>query len=511
MEETASPHIQGTRTPKRRQSPLTVSLKDQRLAKKVELVFGFMSFIPLLLIVMAFFTFVFPRVHDPSIQEILRWLLVGTIASIFVGYVVLKRTVGSVMGLVQQARTITQQQLGDPVDGVGGGDEIVELARTFNRVTHELEGKIQELESSRALIKRLLARIGSAIVSYQGIDSLLGLIMENATVALGAQMGSLLLVDEPAQELEPKATWSVGGQPVTATRMKLGQGIVGQVAKDKRPMRTAGSAAELGLSRPEGREDHAASVLCVPLNLQERTLGVIAVLRDGVVKPFTEDDEVVLANIGSQVAVAIENYRLNLDIERTYLETVMALALAVEAKDSYSAGHSKRVSFYSTTIAEAMHADEETKKILKDAGLLHDVGKIGIKDEVLQKAERLTPEELELMRQHPVIGEAILKPLRSLGRVAEVVRHHHEAYDGSGYPSGLKGARIPFAVRILTVADTYDAMVTDRPYRKRLTLQHAMQELRDGAGTQFDPTVVEVFLKLLEEKAERLIEHNRTD
>ncbi len=494
--------------PKRRQSPLTVSLKDQRLAKKVELVFGFMSFIPLLLIVMAFFTFVFPHVHDSSIQDILRWLLMGIIASIFVGYVVLKRTVGSVMGLVQQARTVTQQQFGESVDGVGG-DEIVELARTFNRVTHELEGKIQELESSRALLKRLLARIGSAIVSYQGIDSLLGLIMENATVALGAQMGSLMLVDEPAQELEPKATWSVSGQPVTATRMRLGEGISGRVAKEKRPMRTAGSAAALGLCRPEGREDHAASVLCVPLNLQERTLGVIAVLRDGVAKPFTEDDEVVLANISSQVAVAIENYRLNLDIERTYLETVMALALAVEAKDAYSAGHSKRVSFYSTTIADAMHADEDTKKILKDAGLLHDVGKIGIKDDVLQKAERLTPEELELMRQHPVIGEAILKPLRSLGRVAEVVRHHHEAYDGSGYPSGLKGAHIPFAVRILTVADTYDAMVTDRPYRKRLTLQQAVEELRNGAGKQFDPAVVEAFLKLLEEKAERFAEHSR--
>jgi putative nucleotidyltransferase with HDIG domain len=245
------------------------------------------------------------------------------------------------------------------------------------------------------------------------------------------------------------------------------------------------------------------AVLCVPLHIRERTIGVIAVLRSGA-RQFEEDDELLLANIGSQVAVAIENYRLNLDVEHTYLETVMALALAVEAKEPYTAGHSKRVAFYAVKIAEAMGLDDETIKLVRHAGLLHDVGKIGIKDDILLKAGPLSQEEMRIMQQHSVIGEAIIKPLRSLVKVAQVVRCHHERYDGGGYPSGLQGEAIPFPARILVVADSYDAMMTDRPYRKRLTIEQVREELRKGSGTQFDPVVVEAFAKLLDEKEQRL-------
>ncbi len=487
------------RSPRPRSTIRVVPLKDERLARKVTLAFGFMSFIPLLLIVWAFSAFVYPHVRG-SVEDMLRALLAAIIFSMFIGYFVLKRTIAAVIEVVHHARTVAQEQIGESLES-SNGNEIGELTRTFNRITRELEHKIEELESSRTLIKRLLSRIGTAIVSYEGIDNLLELIVENASVGLGASMGSLMLVNGEKQELEAKTVWSAESRRVSATRMKIGEGIAGWVAKENRAIRGTGSPASIGLSNGQAKE---GVVLCVPLIVRDKTIGVLSVLREDPPKPFTEDDESLLANIGSQIAVAIENYRLNLDVERTYIETIMALALAVEAKDSYSAGHSKRVAFYAVKIAEALGADEETKTVLNDAGLLHDVGKIGTRDAILLKAGPLTPEELRIMQQHSIIGEAILKPVRSLAKVAELVRHHHEHYDGSGYPSGLKGEDIPLGARILTVADIYDSMITDRPYRKRLSVDEAKAELRKQSGALCDPQVVDALLKILAEKETRL-------
>ncbi len=151
-----------------------------------------------------------------------------------------------------------------------------------------------------------------------------------------------------------------------------------------------------------------------------------------------------------------------------------------------------------------MGLDAETLRIQNDAGILYDIRKIGIKDDILLKPQPLTTAEEKIMHQHPIIGEVIVKPVRSLQRVGTLVRHHHEKYDGSGYPGGLKGEQIPLGARILSVADTYDSMVTDRPYRKRLSLEEAKSELRTLAGRQYDPAVVDAFLRVLSEKEQRL-------
>ena len=485
----------GSKRPGLRHTFRVVPLKDERLDRKVALAFGFMSFIPLLLMVWALFSVVFPNVRGAA-QESLRWLIVGIIGSIFIGYFVLKRTTGAVIKVVNQARKLLQQQIGQTVESTNG-DEIGELAKTFNRITQELENKIAELESSRSLIKRLLSRIGTALVSYEGIDNLITLILENASVALEAQMSSLMLVNGEKQELEVKTLWSANGERLSARAMKLGEGIAGWVAKEGAPMRGTCSPGAVGLTNGHPQE---GAVLCVPLMIRDKTIGIMSVLREDANRQFTEEDELLLTNIGSQVAVAIENYRLNLDMERTYFETVMALAMAVEAKEPYTGGHTKRVAYYATLIGEAMGVDDGTMKTLQHAGILHDVGKIGIKDDILLKPGALTPEEFRIMQQHSVIGEAILKPVQSLRKVAELVRHHHERYDGTGYPDGLKGEAIPLAARILTVSDSYDAMVTDRPYRKRLSLEQAKEELRKGAGKQFDPNAIDAFLTLLAQK-----------
>ena len=467
-----------------------VSLKEERLERKLVLAFGFMTFIPILLIVWA-------MVYKVE----LRTALYLIVASAFIGYFfVARRMIHSVLKVAQRAKDISSGRLRGTID-VGEHNEIGELARAFNRITQDLEQKIDELESSRLQVKKLLSRIGTAIVSYEGIDNLLNMIVENTVAALEAHLGSLMLVDGEQRDLYVKTAWSRNGRVADdRLRVKLGEGVAGWVAKEGRPIRGKADASSLGFQNGHDEEP----VLCVPLTLRDQTIGVIAVVREPSARAFTEDDEMLLTSIGSQMAVAIENYRLNLDVERTYLETIMALALAVEAKDPYSAGHSKRVGFYATQIGEVMGLDEEMLRVLKHAGILHDIGKIGIKDDILLKAGSLTADEEKIMQQHPVIGEAIVKPVRSLQRVVGLVRHHHERFDGTGYPSGLKGEEIPLGARILAVADAYDAMITDRPYRKRLTLEDAKAELKKSAGVQHDPAMVEAFLRVLEEKEHRL-------
>ena len=470
-----------------------VSLREEGLERKLALAFGFMSFIPILIIVWAMVYHI-----DLGIA------IYPIVISAFIGYfVIARRMIKSVLTVTEKIRTLGSGRSTGTID-VSENNEIGELARAFNRITQELETKIDELESSRQLVKKLLSRIGTAIISYEGIDNLLNLIMENTAAALEAQMGSLMLVDGEKQELYVKTTWSNNGQAADPTlRVKLGEGIAGWVAKEGRPMRGKGQAVSLGFGSTHRDE---GAVLSVPLKLRDKPIGVITVLREESDRAFADDDEMLLSSIGSQIAVAIENYRLNLDVEHTYVETIMALALAVEAKDPYSAGHSKRVGFYAAQIGEQLGLDQETLRLLNDAGVLHDIGKIGIKDEILLKPGPLTPDEQKIMQQHPIIGEAIVKPVRSLSHVVELVRHHHEKFDGSGYPSGLKGEAIPLGARILAVADTYDSLVTDRPYRKRLTIEDAKAEFKRLSGIQYDPKVVEAFLRILEENEQRVVD-----
>lgn len=477
---------------KTNRGPKLVRIQHEGLERRLVIAFGFMSVIPILFIFLA------------TIYKVeTRTILLLTIASAVFGYFfVARRMIRAILEVTDRVKALSSGKMTGQLE-VSDSNEIGELAKAFNRITQDLQAKVTELESSRELVKKLLSRIGTAIVSYEGIDNLLTLIVENAGVALEAQVGSLMLVDGEKQDLYVKASWSNNGQTSDKSmRVKLGEGVTGWVAKEGRPMRGKSMASGVGFSNTDNTVDCAA--LCVPLKLRDHAIGVLTMLRETGAKPFSEDDEMLLASIGSQMAVAIENYRLNLDVERTYVETIMALALAVEAKDPYSAGHSKRVGFYATKLGKAMGLDDDALHILNDAGVLHDIGKIGIKDEILLKATPLNPDEAKLMQQHPLIGEAILKPVRSMQKVVPLVRHHHERFDGAGYPSGLKGEEIPLGARILSVVDTYDAMITDRPYRKRLSIEEATAELKRYAGAQYDPALVTAWLEILSDKEIRL-------
>ncbi|MEK7851465.1 MAG: HD domain-containing phosphohydrolase, partial [Deltaproteobacteria bacterium] len=218
------------------------------------------------------------------------------------------------------------------------------------------------------------------------------------------------------------------------------------------------------------------------------------------VAAFTKENLSTLENLCSQIAVALENAGLISDLEELFIGTVKSLSSAIDAKSHWTAGHSARVTGYSIDIAKEMGLSEKELKDLELAGLLHDVGKIGTYEAILDKPDKLTDEELAIMRQHPVKGTEILSPIKQLKHVVPVIKHHHEFYDGKGYPDGIKGEEIPLFARILAVADTFDAMKADRPYRKGRTMDFMIVELKRCSGTQFDPKVVEVFLKTLQKQ-----------
>jgi putative nucleotidyltransferase with HDIG domain len=192
------------------------------------------------------------------------------------------------------------------------------------------------------------------------------------------------------------------------------------------------------------------------------------------------------------------------ELRTAYIQTIRALAEAVDAKDAYTRGHSERVGVYASKITREMGYQKEFIERVYIAGLLHDVGKIGVRDAVITKPERLTPEEYAEIKQHPSIGAKILEPVDFLADVAPCVRHHHEWYDGSdrGYPDRLTGDAIPLPSRIILVADTVEAMTSDRPYRKALPLDVVYTELTKYSGSQFDPACVSAFLRLLEREGE---------
>lgn len=188
-----------------------------------------------------------------------------------------------------------------------------------------------------------------------------------------------------------------------------------------------------------------------------------------------------------------------LALEGSYLDSVIALVKAVEAKDNYTQGHSKRVTKYIKEIAKRLGSDNQELEVLEFAGLLHDIGKIGVRESVLRKNGPLTPEEYEEIKMHSVIGYRIIEFVKFLERIRPAILYHHEKFDGTGYPSGLAGEQIPLIARIIAVADAYDAMKSERPYRQSLSSEETIQRLIQGKGSQFDPYIVDVFLKMLEE------------
>jgi putative nucleotidyltransferase with HDIG domain len=244
------------------------------------------------------------------------------------------------------------------------------------------------------------------------------------------------------------------------------------------------------------------SFLGVPLWTRSYFIGVLCLGGKKTGERFTRDDISLLSTLGSQAALAIYNAQLYEAREQALLDTITALAHAIEAKDTYTINHCENITDRAVALAQALSLPRQEVENIRLGSILHDVGKIGIPDAILNKPSKLTDEEYETIKQHAQIGARIVQSVGALQGVVPIVRHHQERYDGRGYPDGLGGDAIPMGARIIAVVDAYGAMTEDRVYRKALGHEKALGELRRNAGTQFDPLVVETFIRILEEQPE---------
>lgn len=240
-----------------------------------------------------------------------------------------------------------------------------------------------------------------------------------------------------------------------------------------------------------------SSFLAVPLRMKSRINGLVCVYSFYKHKIFLKGHSFVLSILSGRAGSAIENARLYEQLKQVFQETIQALVTALEAKDPYTSGHTKRVTDYASIIAKGMGLPPEDTERITRAALLHDIGKLAIQLDYINKPDELTPEEHEIFKQHTVQGRSILQAVHFLRDIIPIVESHHERLDGSGYPLGLKDTEILLGARIVAVADSFDAMTSDRPYRRSLTRKKAIEELKKYSGTQFDPDIVEIFIREL--------------
>ncbi|MBN2343664.1 MAG: response regulator [Deltaproteobacteria bacterium] len=250
-----------------------------------------------------------------------------------------------------------------------------------------------------------------------------------------------------------------------------------------------------------------SSLAVTPLVARQEEIGVLTAFSCTNGFHFTIGQRKMMDILGSRSAAAIDNAELYGGLKQSFRQTIQALARALEAMDTYTAGHSDRVTLYSRIVAKQLHVSEDDLEIITQAAMLHDIGKLGCHTN-LNKPGKLTDEEYEIFKQHPAYGKEILEPIEFLNNVIPGVEYHHERWDGKGYPTGLKGTEIPLVARILSVADAYDAMTSDRAYRKALTHANAVDEIKKFSGYQFDPTTAEAFLEGIEAYRQDCVRRN---
>ena len=319
---------------------------------------------------------------------------------------------------------------------------------------------------------------------------------------IGAERSSVWELDERRGELSFRVVRGEDREHVREIKLKLGEGVVGHTAATGEPVMIKDvEQSDLWSVRVDQKTHfHTRSILSVPLMFREKVVGVVQLINKRGENAFDAHDLQCARMMAIPIATALVNARLFRDLEQTFMETALALADAIEKRDRYTAGHTRRVTKYALMIADRIGISASERKWLALSGILHDIGKIGIRDKILNKDGPLAKEEFESMKTHTILGAEIVEKVSSLEKVIDGILYHHEKLDGTGYPHGLKGDEIPVFARIIAVADTYDAITTDRPYRKGMASEAAFQELERNRGTQFDPEIVDAFLAAMREK-----------
>lgn len=378
-------------------------------------------------------------------------------------------------------------------------EEIEEANYTITDLASELEQK--NLHLGRA-VERLstINKVGLAINSTMDIDRLFNLIVRTTTTALKADFGYIILYDAENDCLNVTNLIGNGKLLAPKTAIPMNDASVSTwVIKNRRPILIADINESPQFDRFSALGYERKSLICAPLMVKDEIIGTISAVNKSDDSKFNSDEMEMLSTIAAQAAISIKNATLYDEQQQTYLNTIQALVSAIEASDSYTKGHSERVTHYSLEIGRRMNLTADRMQILERAAILHDIGKIGVNLNLLHKEGKLTPLDIRELQQHPSIGMHILEPIEFLHDVRVCIGQHHERFDGMGYPNRIKKEEQLLEARILAIADAFDAMTSDRPYRKALSLDVAIAELHDNAGSQFDPEIVPVFSQLIEE------------
>ena len=360
----------------------------------------------------------------------------------------------------------------------------------------------------RERVKRLTTLMNTvANMSLSGdVRSLIVSTLKAAVNDIGASAGTVSLTcEEDHGVLLTEAAYGVKGDFTFPVVVTMGEGISGYVAKTGQPITLTAKDGEF--IDCDGIELPVKSAYCLPLVNREFSgvgvanselmIGAMTIINSEENVTLESEELDLLQSLSSLLANAVHNARMEERSRATFIRTLESLATALEARDEYTRGHSQRVCDLSVMIGMKLGLLPDALEELRIGTILHDIGKIGVPDHILNKPGRLTDEEFYTMRSHPVIGYEICRPLMLSEGVLLIIRNHHEKLDGSGYPDGLKGGELPLSLRVVCVADAFDAMSSRRPYRGVMDMGHVMGELSKGAGVQFDPVVVEALKELL--------------
>ena len=386
---------------------------------------------------------------------------------------------------------------------------IQDITRVTNAVHNLEQGVNDQLTIRRSQLTALMG-IGSVINSSLGKDRVLEEVMDSLIALMQAERGFLMLRDSTG-ELRPQVARGIEHINLLQQAFAFSQTIVRKVADTCEPVLTTNAQED---PRFEDQLSVAAyqlrSILCAPLKVKDQLIGVIYVDNRARAGLFQQSDLEMIKAFANQAAVAIENARLfdnlqksnrdlekaNRNLQQAYEKTLEGWVHALDLKDKETEGHTQRVTILTERLARSMGVEDDTLVHIKRGALLHDIGKMGIPDSILMKPAELTEEERAIVRQHPVYAYEMLNPIEFLRPAIDIPYCHHEKWDGTGYPRGLKGMEIPFAARIFPVIDVWDALISDRRYRKALPADEVRAHIKADAGKHFDPHVVKAFMEL---------------
>jgi putative nucleotidyltransferase with HDIG domain len=376
-------------------------------------------------------------------------------------------------------------------------EEIEEANYKIADLAGELEDKNTNLEKAVAKLSTLY-RLGLAINSTIEVERLYQLVVKTTMETLQAQIGYIILYDNDREKLKViNLMGNVESDSDNAYIQMKDSSVSTWVIRNRRALLIADINQTPEFDRFSALGYERKTLICAPLMVKDEIIGTVTVVNRLNNTSYNHEELELLSTIAAQASIAIKNAMLYDEQQKTYLNTIQALVSAIEASDSYTRGHSERVTKLSLALARKLELPQNRLKVIERAAILHDIGKIGIDLSLLNKETVLTEEDVAELQQHPTIGMKILEPIEFLHDVRLCIGQHHERYDGLGYPNNLCAEDLLLESRILAIADSFDAMTSDRPYRKALKLEVAVKELAENAGTQFDPELVPIFIDLL--------------